>query len=64
MCIRTVFWEDSAKNRPEKSIRSLTEPLVCEYRSQAVPEKSSLPPVLEGILDFVKGISGFKPSTT
>jgi len=68
MCCRSVFWEESCK-APAKSKQSPSEPLVCEKRenlmnSQSAAEQRSMSPILEGILDFLKGMSGFKPSST
>ena len=70
MCCRSVFWEEeSCKKLPAKSKLSPDEPLVCEKKeirkdSQSVTEKRSMSPVLEGILDFLKGMSGIRPSST
>ena len=65
MCCRSVFWEESNKELPAKSKQSRSEPLACEKREpQSVTEKRSIPPVLEGILDFLKGMSGIRPSST
>jgi len=64
MCFRTVFWEDSGA-APDNA-RTLSVPLVCERgeppQSHTAP-KGPLAPVLEDVLDFLKGISGLKPST-
>ena len=58
MCVRTAFWDDSEKKLPEKSARNFSE----TPDLQISPNRRSLPPVLEGGLDFIKGAFGIKPS--
>ena len=66
MCCRTVFWEEAGKELPKKPA------LAGEHREKPqntqtkrrVFNSRPLPPVLEDILDFMKGASGIRPSST
>ena len=67
MCVRTVFWEDTGKDPQKKTAQNNNGPLACEQKagpqaSQTAPDRRPLPPLIDGCLDFLKGMSGFKPS--
>ena len=57
MCVRTVFWDESENKLQEKS--ALNTGGAADL--QITPDRRSLPPVLEGGLDFLKGAFGIKP---
>ena len=67
MCIRTVFWDDTDKDLPQRPAQSQAEASVRErgdkpQNPQIAPNGRILPSFLADSLDFLRGISGIKSS--
>ena len=61
MCLRTVFWEETMNDPGKKPAQSPAGEK--PHDLQTTPNRRSLPPVLEGCLDFIKGVAGVKSSS-
>ena len=66
MCFRCVFWEETEKSIPQQSAQSRAGASVSKHaeKSQTASARRPLPPFLESGLDFLKGMSGLRSSST